>query len=508
MSEDVITCTGDGSRTQALPGDFHQGMASAPAVDVLLICPNYASTALITDAVVYPINLAVLAAYLRARSVSVAIIDGRALDYRGDDFRRAIQSSRPKIVGITVMSSYVNRAADIARIAKSVSPEITVVVGGAHISALPSETLENFSCFDIAVAGEGEQTLYELADTIIHRKYRFDAIDGIYYREAGSIRRTRPRDLIADLDSLPYPAFDLLPLERYRPSTNWIKKLPFLMMYTVRGCPFSCNFCASNVNFGKTVRQRSAESVVAEIEYYKEKYGIKQVLFNDDLLVINKRQIHRFCDLLLERKTDIVWGCFSTVEALDAGLARKMKQAGCFMIFFGLESGSEAMLRRMNKNYRSPALAHDVISLVAESGIVPVGSFIFGYPGETEETAEQTISFACSLPLRYAMFTTLVPFPGAPIFTHAKDRGILPEKITDWDRFEACAKPFLLSELSEEQLLKYVKRAYGKFYFRPRIIAGAVKDSLSFYKLKNNISALGRITRLMLARSFYKKVCI
>ncbi len=90
-----------------------------------------------------------------------------------------------------------------------------------------------------------------------------------------------------------------------------IKKLPFLMMYTVRGCPFSCNFCASNENFGKTVRQRSAESVVAEIEYYKEKYGIKQVLFNDDLLVINKKQIHRFCDLLLERKTDIVWGCFS-----------------------------------------------------------------------------------------------------------------------------------------------------------------------------------------------------
>ena len=266
--------------------------ASVPAVDVLLVCPNYASTALITDAVVYPINLAVLAAYLRERSVGVAIIDGRALDYRGDDFRQAIESILPKIVGITVMSSYVNRAADIARIAKSISPEITVVVGGAHISALPSETLESYSCFDIAVVGEGEQTLYELADTTIHKKYRFEAIDGIYYREAGSIRRNRPRELIADLDSLPYPAFDLL-----------------------------------------------------------------------------------------------------------------------------------------------------------------------------------------------------------------------PEAITDWDRFETCAKPFLLSDLSEEQLLRYVKRAYGKFYFRPRIIVGAIKDSLSFYKLRNNISALGRIVRLMFARRFDKKVC-
>jgi radical SAM superfamily enzyme YgiQ (UPF0313 family) len=176
MSEDVSTSTGDRSRTQALPGDFHQGMASTPAVDVLLVCPNYSSIALITDAVVYPINLAILAAYLRERSVSVAIIDGRALDYRGNDFRQAIESIRPKIVGITVMSSSVNRAADIARIAKSISPEITVVVGGAHISALPAETLESYSCFDIAVAGEGEQTLYELADTIIHNKYRFDAI--------------------------------------------------------------------------------------------------------------------------------------------------------------------------------------------------------------------------------------------------------------------------------------------------------------------------------------------
>ena len=469
-------------------------------VDVLLICPNYYSKVLVTDAIVPPTNLAALAAYLRERSFSVGIIDGRVLNYRLDDYREAVTAIKPKIVGITVMTSYVNQAVEIATMVKTISPETVVVVGGAHISALPEDSLRDYLWFDIAVFGEGEITIHELAESILRNGRDFSQIDGICYRENGRIQSTRPRALIQDLDSLPLPAYDLLPMDKYRPAINWIKKLPSMMIYTARGCPYNCTFCASHCNFGRTVRFRSPEKIVEEIELYKRQYGIKQVVFYDDTLIINKKQIHALCDLLRERKLNIWWGCFSTIEAIQPDLAKKMKEAGCFMIFFGLESGSEEMLKRMNKTYKFPELAKKVVRWVHEAGITPIGSFMFGHPGDSEKIIEETIQFALSMPLRYATFVTVVPFPGSPIFDYAKEKGLLPDRITDWSGFEEFRDPFVISDVPRERLQYYMKRAYRKFYFRLSVMCRILLDSLSFYKLWHNVKTSIRIMRYAFRR--------
>ena len=192
-------------------------------LDVLLICPNYYSDVLITDAIVYPMNLAFLAAYLRERNIGVRIIDGRALNFSLEDYRKAIERYAPRIVGITVMTSYVNQSVEIANLIKEISKDILVVVGGAHISALPYESLRDYESFDIAVVGEGEQTLYEVAGKVLADDRAFSDVHGIHYLDNGEIKFTGPRQLISDLDTLPYPAFDLLPLDRYRPTFQWIK---------------------------------------------------------------------------------------------------------------------------------------------------------------------------------------------------------------------------------------------------------------------------------------------
>ncbi len=469
-------------------------------LDVLLICPNYISEVLITDAIVYPMNLLYLAAYVREKGIEVDILDGRALNYSLADYREYLIRRRPKIVGITVMTSYVNQAVEIAELAKSISDDIVVIVGGAHISALPAESLKSYGCFDIAVVGEGEQTLLELSRKVLNHDFDFSGVDGIYYRQKGNIKATKPRALFPDLDSLPYPAYDLLPLDRYRPSIQWIKKRPFLMLYTARGCPFQCTFCASKANFGRSVRLRSPESIVKEIEFYKERYGIRQIIFYSDTLVINRKHINELCDLLMKRKTGIVWCCFSTVEALNLELARKMKAAGCFMISFGLESGNEDMLRRMKKNYQSVKMAKQVIRDVRRAGITPIGSFLLGHPGDSEEIIEETIQYALDLPLSYAAFATVVPFPGAPIFTYAKEKGILPETITDWSGFEEYRDPFVLSEVPKEKLLYYLKLAFRKFYFRPQAILRIAQDSLSFYRIWHGFFTSIRILRLILQK--------
>lgn len=472
-------------------------------IDVLLICPNYYSKALITDAIIHPINLAYLAAYVREKGISVDIIDGRALNYSLDDYKDAIIKLKPKIVGMTVMTSYVNQAVDIARIVKSVSKNIMVVVGGAHISALPVDTLASYDVFDVAVVGEGEETLAELTKKVLKNDCDFSGINGIYYRDNGVIKGTKPRGLIKDLDSLPYPAFDLLPLEKYRPAFQWDKKRPYLMVYANRGCPYNCTFCASKSNFGRTVRFRSPESVVDEIEYYKGRYGVKEIIFYDDTLVINKNHILDLCDIMIRRKLDIAWGCFSTVDAMSFELAKRMKEAGCFTIFLGLESGSERMLKSMNKSYKSVKQARQVVSDVRKAGIQAVGSFIFGVPGETEETIKETIDFALDLPLNYAAVFPVVPFPGSEVFQYAKEKKILPDVIEDWSNFEALREPFILSGISKEKLNYYVELFYKRFYYRWPIILGILKDSLSLYKLRHAILTWLRISRVVFLRNKY-----
>jgi len=477
----------------------------AGTLDVLLICPNYYSKVLITDAVVPPTNLAALAAYLRERGIRVGLIDGRVFNSRLEDYREAIEKFRPKIVGLTVMTSYMNQAAEIARVVKSVSRDIVVVAGGAHISALPEETLRDFPAIDAGVVGEGEITLLELAERVLGGGRSFEGIDGLCFRRDGEIVRSRPRALIEDLDSLPLPAYDLLPMDLYRPSINWIRKLPSMMVYTARGCPYRCTFCAANANFGRTVRFRKPEKIMEEIEFYEERYGIRQVIFYDDTLIVNKKQIRSLCDLLLRRKTVLPWGCFSTIGAVDAELARTMKKAGCFMIYFGLESGSDAMLKKMNKSYRSTALAASVLRSVREAGIMPIGSFMFGHPGDSEEGIRRTIRFALDLPLGYATFVTVVPFPGSFLFDDARRRGILPARITDWSGFEEFREPFILGDVPREVLLRSMRLAYRKFYFRLPVLWNILKDSLSLYKFRHNWKTAMRILKYAFRRDTARK---
>lgn len=367
-----------------------------------------------------PLGLGYLASALKQHGITVALVDCTFLSHR--EAIEKIRKTKPRIIGFYSMFSMKKTTLELAKLLRN-DCEL-LVVGGPLPTLDPKGFLD---VFDVAVIGEGEETIVELAKC---HEYGLGLgeVRGIAYKQDGLVWFTSKREFVENLDQLPFPARELFDNTLYK--QYYLKHFGYTTtpMISSRGCPFSCDFCSRPV-FGQTLRMRTPENIVAEVDEI-ERLGYDRVWFADDCFTLDRAQLLRVCDLLLEMRLNIEWECLSRVDTMDFEVAVKMQKAGCLRVYFGIESGNDMVLELMKKRISVFQARHAVYSAKA-AGLEVGAFFIIGYPGESNKTVLDTVRFAAGLPLDYLSFTLPYPIPGTPLHDRVKGNGDLA--VDDWE---------------------------------------------------------------------------
>lgn len=436
-----------------------------------------------------PLNLGYLAAYLRSRKpeVDITILDCEGLRLSYDKIEGEISHLKPDIVGITAPTPAFAQVLEISQRIRKLSPDIKIVVGGPHPSAFPEKTALE-STIDFVVYGEGEVTFTELVDAVDHNK-NLESIAGLAFRNGnGNVKLTNPRPLIDNLDRIPFPARDLLPLDIYfpPPTRRISNKEKAGNMITSRGCPYKCTYCMVRQIWTQKVRFRSPKNTVDEIEECLKKYGIGEFNFHDDLFTCNRKRTIEICQEIQRRKLDVAWVCVSRVDYMWEDMLIEMRKAGCGKVVFGFESGSQKILDSIKKQ-TTVERAKEAVKLVKKVGIKTAGNFMFGNIGETEETIRQSIDLAKELNTDTIAFFIATPYPGTEFYDKAIQMGLMRNDY-EWKDFAILSKnkPVIeLPGLSCDDLIYWQKRAYREYYIRLRYILEKLFGIRSFEDIKN-----------------------
>jgi len=364
-----------------------------------------------------PLGLLSIAAYARARKpgLELKIVDAPAQCLSVEETVDRVAREAPEVVGITVTTMVMPAAQAIAEAVRRRLPGVVVVAGGPHISHMGERALDEAPGFDYAVIGEGEETFCELLQRLAEGKSLGD-VAGLAYRDAsGEKRRTEAREPIEDLDELPFPAWDLLPEfpEAYPSNLFFSPKGPCATLCSSRGCTFRCGFCDQST-FGHTFRALSAERVVAAVEHLQERFGIRYVLFCDDNFTLSRARVWEICRGLRALKRPLAWSCDANVMTVDRAMLREMKEAGCWGVSFGIESGSQEILDSVGKNVLLER-AREAVEAADEEGVRVKGLFIMGTPEESPETIRATRAFLSTVPLTTMNLSKFTPYPGAEL---------------------------------------------------------------------------------------------
>jgi len=446
---------------------------------VCLISPPYSSAVKSVVGITSPpLGLAYIASMLR-QNHEVKIIDSSILNYIIGDVERELRSFNPDVVGVTSVTPSIYEAYKVAETAKKVREDCTVILGGPHATFMPRQTMEECEYIDIIVRGEGEETTRELIENI-EKGVPLNKVMEITFRKENGIIDTEPRPFIKNIDDIPFPSRDLLPMHLYK--FNGVK---YTTMLTSRGCPFGCSFCSSSRLFGGYWRGRSPENVLEEIKTVYGEYGIRNIEFMDDTFTLDQKRAEKICDGIIEQGWDISWGASSRVDTLSKELAEKMKKAGCWIIFLGIESGSQKILDTIGKRITLEQ-AKKAVEILKDAGIQVLGSFIIGFMQDTKETIKETIKFAKSLNLDYAEFSILTPYPGTPIFDYAKKNNMLLTE--DWSKYTATEPIVKIEGISEKEVKALFQKAYITFYLRPKIVMKWLRNK-QFSFIKTGIKA-------------------
>ena len=440
-----------------------------------------------------PLGLALLAAILEEKGYATSVLDANALNLRPEDIVSLVAGA--DIVGITAMTPTVTAALEIARLLKRAVPGRTIVMGGAHATLLPEETLKSAPEIDFIVRGEGDVTIIDLLDALEHKRPLRD-VPGISYRMDGGIVHTAGRAMLPDMDSLPFAAYHRLPLARYRPHPPHGRSMPFAAVVTSRGCPYRCAYCSKPV-FGKKFRAQGAGRVVAELGYLKDRFKVKEIAFYDDSFTLDKKRVHEIAEGILSAGLKLAWTCETRVNLVDRDLLRHMKQAGCYAVAYGIESASSEIIKTLCKDTTLEQV-EAAVAASREAGLQVVGYFMLGSPGETAGTIRQTIDLARKLKVDFAQFSLTTPFPGTELYEiYMKDRG----EDVPWDSFvyagtDNPATPVFESGGLDRQALEYwLRRAYRDFYLRPAYIWQRLMRTRSLADIKMDFKGLGMLLK-------------
>lgn len=407
--------------------------------------------------------LAILGAIAKKNGYRPTILDMGIEDRPEDALKKCLSRKNPKYIAITCTSATYYQAIEIATVAKTLQPDITVLVGGTHVSSLVSESLR-VNNFDYVFVGEADYSFAQFLQGVDPKN-----IEGIAFRGAnGEICFTPNKSFIMNLENFVFPDYTLYDLTKYELSPLHSKNNPVVWLETSRGCPFNCQIC-NKVVHGQTFRAKSAQRVIDEIKYLLS-IGIKEFHIADDGFSSDMNRAEQICDMIIENKLDFSWACVNgiRVDRVNKSLLRKMKQAGCYRISFGIESGNQSVLDHLGKRVTLEQIRNSV-KLAKSVGLEVFGFFIFGFEDDTAETMMDTIRFAKSLPLDLAKASIMMPFPGSPLYHKYMGMDLLfPTE--QYRNFNAYIPPQLVYKhphLEWPLVEKYQEKFYRSFYFNP-----------------------------------------
>jgi radical SAM superfamily enzyme YgiQ (UPF0313 family) len=412
-----------------------------------------------------PLGLVSMAAYLERRGITTDIIDCYAHPDSTHMVRDYILEHRPSIVGFSTATANFLDGEEIGRMAKAVHPDVRVVFGGPHVSALREKVLEEYPSVDFAVVGEGEDTLLELAEGGIHGP---EDVKGLVYRNSeGEVVFTGYRDTSLKLDDLPFPAYEKLdgfPAAYKLPIFNY-PHVPNTSCISSRGCPYACSYCDRSV-FRRSFRYNSAEYLYEHMKYLNDRFGIRHINFYDDQFTFNRKRIERFTDLASDRPLGMTFNCAVRAEHIDGELIRQMKAAGCWMVSLGIESGDPGLLAQHRQNPNLDMLA-EKIRLLKTHRLRVKGLFMIGLPGESEESFRRSMDYAFSLPIDDFNLAKFTPFPGSPIYENIHELGQFDE---DWRRMDCMHFQFVPKGMTRQRLEHLFTLFYKTHFKRPKVL--------------------------------------
>jgi anaerobic magnesium-protoporphyrin IX monomethyl ester cyclase len=416
------------------------------------------------------IGVAYIGTFLSQAGHDVRIYDDFALRGGEPAILEAIQGFQPHAVGVSILTPVAPAVYAILARVRSRWPGIRLFAGNIHADLFPEEALEYV---DAVVHGEGEEATVELMAAWADKKSPA-GIPGISVMDNGACETGPERALVKDLDSFPFPNWDLLPVNRYSLLPLGTVAKPIVAVAASRGCPYRCTYCALE-NQGKIYRKRSVGNVVDEIEHDVRRFGVKQIGFMDPIFPMGRRHAVEFSKEMIRRGLNekVVWLSELRTDSVDREALVWLKKSGCRRLVFGIESGVDSLLKTVNKQNQS-SVSRETVRHCREVGITTVGLFMIGLPGETPAQTQETIEYACSLELDFAKFAITVPFPGSELFEQMRKDGRLNR--TDWENYTTFNPDIhnivIASRVqSPEQLLEALRDATFRFYMRPRLIA-------------------------------------
>jgi len=422
-----------------------------------------------------PLGLAYIAAVLRDKGYPVIIKDAYAENMGWQDLAAYLKREHPDILGLSSVTHTMAATAEVMKIAR---PHVhTIVVGGPHITSWKEKTFQQCPEIDFGIIGEGEETIVELVGELAAGRSPRQ-IPGVIGKDfAGP-----PRPLLPDLDQLPFPARDLLPLNLYHYALA--KGRRFTTLFTSRGCPYHCVFCDKSI-FGSRWRARSADNILEEIDEIVQRFQITSLIIYDDLFTLDKERLQAVCEGILRRGYTLDWKCESRVNLVDLETLRLMKRAGCSLVAYGVESGNQHGLDYLNKKITVEQIRR-AFALTHEVGLETMAYFILGLPVETYADELRSIAFAKELNPTYVQFSTLSPYYGTRLYEEAQERGWYTEVEAFGPMDKGYQRPLMIAPpWTLAQLQKIVRYAHLSFYLRPSYIWRRLTAIRSFSQFAN-----------------------
>ncbi|HEX9921999.1 MAG TPA: radical SAM protein [Anaerolineae bacterium] len=456
------------------------------------------------------VSLATMAACLHP-DYTVEVIDAIATRMSWPEFEEILARKRPKYYLTQVTAPTLTN--DMYGVFMAKSKGAKTIAFGTHVTPNTINTMTDYPALDYVLRGEPELTLRELVDALDGKSGQNEAmadlmqkadpgwtpisaetvaqgdlssIKGLAWRSAGKLKLNPDRSFVPDLNELPLPMHQLLPLDTYRMP---LIKGPYAFVVPSRGCPAGCKYCIKHVSYNYAVRVRSPENILAELWSLK-KLGIDNVMMYADLFTVNREQVMGICQAMIDENINMKWMCNSRVDYVDEEMLSMMGKAGCHMISWGIESGSEAVLKRARKG-ANPAKAAQSLRWAKNAGIKNFGYFIIGLPGETEETIQQTIAFSKTLPLNVAIFHIAAPYPGTPFFYDVVENGWFRPG-TNWEEVDMDGSTVLDYPdvgLTAERLEYWQKRATREWALRPAPILTIIRGLNTWAGFKSAVDA-------------------
>jgi len=436
------------------------------------------------------LGIAYLTAVLIQNGYDVEVLDCLAEGYDSSAFKTFLLQKKYDVIGISTYTPdwYITKKS--LSMIKKLQPDSITVIGGPHVNSMVNAGLYKYlfsdsDCFDFAVYGEGEQTFLDLVRAIADKK-DIDSIDGILWKNSdGQGHINLPRKPIRNIDTIPFPALEYLPLSKYKRTPSSYKRPPVRSILTTRGCPYSCIFCDRGA-FGLSVRQRSIENVMREVDRLVEEFKTKELRIWDDVFTMNEKVTIEICNEL--KRYDLVWSCNGRVNMITPSMLKHMKSAGCWSVDFGIESGNDRILKVINKKFTIQK-ASEAIKMVKKAGIEVRAFFILGFPEETIKTVHDTINFALSNDIDYATFYLPQAYPGTKLYEIARKEEALE---ADYSKYLIAGKEasYVNKNIGLKNIQLFQKKAYASFYKRPSYIAKRILKIRSLEDIKRYLSAV------------------